>query len=58
MRNPSNLNNAGHEIINVESRKKLSGKQGLEVQIDKTFREVTADDFDAVFIPGGFHRIY
>ncbi len=47
--------NAGHEIINVGIEKKIvKGKQGLEVQIDKTFREVTADDFDAVFIPGGF----
>ena len=48
---------AGHEavIIGLESGKKLEGKQGDEaITTEKAIGDVSADDFDALVIPGGY----
>ncbi len=47
----------GHEIttIEMEKGKTVKGKQGnSEVVIDKGINDVSPDEFDALFIPGGF----
>ncbi|MBS3817915.1 type 1 glutamine amidotransferase [bacterium] len=47
----------GHELIHVGLKKggKVKGKkQGTEVQIDNSVKEVSVEDFDALFIPGGY----
>lgn len=47
----------GHEVTTIggKSGEKATGKKdGLEVTIDKGIDEVQAEDFDALFIPGGF----
>ncbi|SES20656.1 protease I [Gracilibacillus ureilyticus] len=49
--------NAGHEVVTIESEqgKTVKGKQGdASVTIDKGIDDVSSDDFDALFIPGGF----
>jgi protease I len=48
---------AGHEpiIVGLEKGKKLEGKKGKEVATtDVGIDEVSADDFDALVIPGGY----
>ena len=48
---------AGHEavIIGLEAGKKLEGKKGDEtITTDKAIGDVSADDFDALVIPGGY----
>ncbi|GIN74598.1 general stress protein 18 [Bacillus sp. J14TS2] len=48
---------AGHEVITIEKEagKTVDGKnKQAEVTIDKGIDEVNPDDFDALFIPGGF----
>ncbi|MFP2931494.1 type 1 glutamine amidotransferase domain-containing protein [Pyxidicoccus sp. 3LG] len=48
---------AGHEavIIGVEAGKQLKGKKGKEtITAEKAVKEVSAKDFDAVVIPGGY----
>lgn len=48
---------SGHSVITIEKEagKSVKGKQGdSTVTIDKGVDEVKADDFDALFIPGGF----
>lgn len=48
---------AGHEVvtIGIEKGQTVEGKQGKEkVEIQKGIEEVTAEEFDALFIPGGF----
>jgi protease I len=48
---------AGHEpvIIGLESGKKLDGKKGEEtITTEKSIDEVSAGDFDALVIPGGY----
>ena len=48
---------AGHEpiIVGLEKGKKLEGKRGDEVvSTDTGIDEVTADEFDALVIPGGY----
>ncbi|MDY7227754.1 type 1 glutamine amidotransferase domain-containing protein [Hyalangium rubrum] len=48
---------AGHEavIVGVEAGKKLKGKKGKEtITADRAAQEVSADDFDALVIPGGY----
>ncbi|GKU84413.1 type 1 glutamine amidotransferase domain-containing protein [Niallia sp. NCCP-28] len=48
---------AGHEVITIESEagKSVEGKQKeATVKIDKGIDEVNPDEFDALFIPGGF----
>ena len=46
----------GHEIVVIgfEKGKKVKGKQGdVELTVDLGIGEAKADDFDALFIPGG-----
>ncbi|MCT2343753.1 MULTISPECIES: type 1 glutamine amidotransferase domain-containing protein [Niallia] len=48
---------AGHEVVTIEfeAGKTVTGKQKeAEVKIDKSIDDVTPDEFDALFIPGGF----
>ncbi|OCA82770.1 type 1 glutamine amidotransferase domain-containing protein [Pseudobacillus wudalianchiensis] len=48
---------AGHEVVNIEKEagKTVKGKQGeATITIDKGIDEVSADEFDALLIPGGF----
>ncbi len=51
------LRAAGHEVIVVgrEAGKPLTGKQGKEkVSAERAAADVSADEFDAVVIPGGY----
>ena len=51
------LRAAGHEVVIVgkEAGKEVEGKQGKErVRTEVAARDVTADQFDAVVIPGGY----
>ncbi len=51
------FNDAGHEVFTIEKEagKKVTGKQGeAVVTIDKGIDDVSPDDFDALFLPGGF----
>lgn len=51
------FNEAGHEVFTIEKEagKEVTGKQGeATVAIDKGIDEVSPDDFDALFLPGGF----
>jgi protease I len=51
------LRAAGHEVVVIgsEAGKELSGKRGKErVTPDRAIAEVSADDFDALVIPGGY----
>ena len=48
---------AGHEVVTIgfEKGQTVEGKQGEEkVEIQMGIDEARADDFDALFIPGGF----
>lgn len=48
---------AGHEVVTIEKKagNEVKGKSdNTVVKIDKSIDEVNADDFDALFIPGGF----
>lgn len=48
---------AGHELVHIELKagKTVRGKkEGAEVTIDKAVTDVSADEFDALLIPGGF----
>ncbi|MEH7273697.1 type 1 glutamine amidotransferase domain-containing protein [Neobacillus vireti] len=47
----------GHEVIaiEIEKGKTVKGKQGKsQVVIDKSIDDVSPEEFDALFIPGGF----
>ena len=51
------LNDAGHEVFTIEKEagKKVTGKQGeANVSVDYNIDDVKPEDFDALFIPGGF----
>lgn len=51
------FNEAGHEVFTIEKEagKEVKGKQGdALVTIDYGIDDVNPDDFDALFIPGGF----
>ena len=51
------LKQAGHEvtIVGVEAGQKLNGDKGKEsATTEKAFADVSPDQFDALFIPGGF----
>ncbi|KSU86471.1 type 1 glutamine amidotransferase [Priestia flexa] len=51
------LKEAGHELttIDVEGGKTVKGKQGeTTISIDKGIKEVKPEEFDALFLPGGF----
>lgn len=45
-----------HEVstIEVEAGKTIKGKDGSKVTVDFGIDDVSPDDFDALFIPGGF----
>ncbi|MFZ0129339.1 MAG: type 1 glutamine amidotransferase domain-containing protein [Candidatus Dormiibacterota bacterium] len=48
---------AGHQVvvIGLERDARLTGKQGKEVvRVDRSIDEVSPDEFDALFIPGGY----
>ena len=47
---------AGHELVHVGliAGSQVKGENGTIVQIDKAVHDVSADDFDALFIPGGY----
>ena len=48
---------AGHEVVTIENKagNEVKGmKEGTPVTIDKGIDEVKPEDFDALFIPGGF----
>jgi len=48
---------AGHDLVHIglSAGETVRGKQGqAEVRIDRAASEVSADDFDALFIPGGY----
>jgi len=48
---------AGHEVVTIEKEagNEVKGKQGVAtVQIDQGIDDVKPEDFDALFIPGGF----
>ncbi|OLC21485.1 MAG: protease [Chloroflexi bacterium 13_1_40CM_4_65_16] len=47
---------AGHEVtvVGLEARSVLEGDKGkVRATVDKSFRDVKPDQFDALFIPGG-----
>ncbi|WP_413379405.1 type 1 glutamine amidotransferase domain-containing protein [Alkalihalobacillus sp. 1P02AB] len=51
------LKEAGHEVVNIEKEagNEVTGKsEGEKVQIDKGIDDVSAKEFDALLIPGGF----
>lgn len=53
----NDLKKDGHEVTNIEWKagKEVTGKQGnTTVTIDKSIDDVNPEDFDALFIPGGF----
>ena len=47
---------AGHELVHVGLKEgsQVKGEHGALVKIEKAVHDVTADDFDALFIPGGY----
>ena len=47
---------AGHEIVHVGLKEgsQVKGEHGMVVTIDRAVRDVSADDFDALLIPGGY----
>jgi protease I len=47
---------AGHELVHVGLRAgvQVKGEHGAVVMIDRAVRDASADDFDALFIPGGY----
>ena len=51
------LRASGHEIdiLGTEAGKKLKGKKGeVEVTVEKAAKDVRANDYDALVIPGGY----
>lgn len=51
------LKQAGHEvtIVGLERGQQLNGDKGREsAAVERAFADVNADEFDALFIPGGF----
>lgn len=47
---------AGHEVIVIgnESGSQVTGKNGQATTIDQSISNVSAEDYDSLFIPGGF----
>jgi protease I len=49
--------NAGHEVVTVglQAGSVVKGERGREsAKIDRSFKDVSINDFDAIFIPGGY----
>ena len=48
------LKSAGHKVTTIGFEKgTVEGKHGTQINIDKSIDEVSPQDFDALFIPGG-----
>jgi protease I len=48
---------AGAEVVIVSNGKDvITGKNGTEIDVDKSVDEVLADDFDGLLLPGGVHN--
>lgn len=47
---------AGHKVVTIEkeANNEIEGKNGTTVKIDKGIDDVKPEEFDALFIPGGF----
>lgn len=47
---------AGHEVVTIENEagNQIEGKNGDKIKVDQGIDDVKAEDFDALFIPGGF----
>jgi protease I len=48
---------AGHELVHLGLKKDTvvkGKKQGIKVRIEKSVRDVSVDQFDALLIPGGY----
>jgi protease I len=47
---------AKHELVHIGVKKGIvkGEKTGIKVKVEKAARDVTAGDFDALFIPGGY----
>src|SRR5699024_1111695 len=47
---------AEHEVITIEKEagNMIEGKKGDKINIDRGIDDVKPEDFDALFIPGGF----
>jgi protease I len=47
---------ANHELVHLGIKKGIvkGEKAGIKVKVEKAVRDVVADDFDALFIPGGY----
>jgi protease I len=47
---------AGHEavIVGLEAGKTITGKKGATVTVEKSVEDVSASEFDALVIPGGY----
>ncbi|MEK5480442.1 type 1 glutamine amidotransferase domain-containing protein [Viridibacillus sp. FSL R5-0888] len=50
------MRDAGHEVFTIENEvgNQVEGKHGEKVKIDYAIDNVETEDFDALFIPGGF----
>ncbi|MTD31536.1 type 1 glutamine amidotransferase domain-containing protein [Planomicrobium sp. YIM 101495] len=51
------FNDAGHELFTIEKEagKEVTGKQGeVTLTIDQGIDDANPDDYDALFLPGGF----
>ncbi|NEE00713.1 type 1 glutamine amidotransferase domain-containing protein [Phytoactinopolyspora halotolerans] len=50
------VRDAGHQavIVGASAGKEITGKNGTKLTIEKGSSEVSADDFDAVVLPGGY----
>jgi protease I len=48
------LESLGAEVVTIgEAKGTVQGKKGGELEVDRTFEEVTPDEFDLLVIPGG-----
>lgn len=47
---------AGHtvDLVENEAHKAIVGKHGAEFMTDKSIDDITVEEYDALFIPGGF----
>ncbi|WP_458120653.1 type 1 glutamine amidotransferase domain-containing protein [Paenibacillus sp. Z6-24] len=50
------LEKAGHsvELLNADGPVEITGNHGGQFKIEKSFDEVTPEDYDALLVPGGF----
>lgn len=50
------MGNAGHEVVTIgpEGGKSVTGKNGEQVTVDQGIDDANPEDFDALFIPGGY----